>query len=78
MIVRRGSAVEHNRRGDDGMQPWIGQPVGECDAGERHHGRDECGDGEYDGDDKTLDVIPVRFVDCPAWVFDVVFGGIFD
>ena len=78
MIVHRRGAIEHDRCGDDGVQPWIGQPVGECDAAECQHGYGECGNGRYGCDDETLgNVASVCFAGCLVWIFDVIFGGFF-
>ena len=75
-IVHRRGAVEHDRRGDDGVQPWIGQPVGKCDAAECQHGYGECGSGQYGCDGETLGVVAsVCCAGCLVWIFGVIFGG---
>ena len=77
MIVHRRGAVEHDRRGDDGVQPWIGQPVGKCDAAECQHGYGECGSSQYGCDGETLgDVASVCCAGCLVWIFGVIFGVI--
>ena len=50
--MNRRTAIEHDRRDHDGMQPGIGQPVGHGYAAEHEHGDDERWNRKNRGDDE--------------------------